>query len=411
KAQLKAARGGFDPQLSGNIENKQFNANNYFTYANAELKQPLYTSQYLKVGYQYAQGAYLNPENTTPLPGLPYIGFEASLLQGLIFDKRRAELVKARHYSEYFDAEKKIQVNELLFAASNTYAEAIYIKKVNSLYTYFASLAAQRFKGISDLSSAGERPAIDTIEAAIFLQGRLLDQQAGEIELVKKLNELSVLHALPEVPANTVKLADSLELVYSLAVKNIQQTILLQQDVNPVVSQYLAKQKVLEAEKRLKREMIKPVLDLRYNFLNVSNDVSIPVFNTNNYKWGATFSLPLFLRKPRNEYKMATLDARNNELETINKQNQFNFKRKFILEAISLTAVQIDNAQRSVAYSRLLVEAERLKFVNGESSLFLLNTRENKLLETELKLAEYKLKFIKSFLELSYLNGDNRYEL
>ncbi|MBK7819181.1 MAG: TolC family protein [Sphingobacteriaceae bacterium] len=172
-----------------------------------------------------------------------------------------------------------------------------------------------------------------------------------------------------------------------------------------------SKQKVLETEKRLKREMIKPVLDLSYNFLNTSNDIIFPTLNTNNYKWGASFSFPLFLRKPRNEYKMADLDAKNNELETINKQNQINFKRKYIIETIKVTAEQIVNAERSAAYSRLLVEAERLKFTNGESSLFLLNSRESKWLETELKLAEFKLKFVKNFIELTYINGDLKYEL
>lgn len=412
KVQLKAAQGNFDPQLASNIESKQFNSTNYFTYANAELKQPLYTSQYLKVGYQYGQGIFLNPELSTPLVGLPYVGIEASLLQGLMFDTRRAAVVKAKHYSEYFNAEQKIQMNDLMFSASNIYVDALYTKKINNLFSYFAILADQRLKGISELSEVGERPAIDTIEAAIFLQSRLLDKQAGEIEMIKKFNELSMVNPLPStLSLNKMTFTDSLEHVYSLTIKIIQQTIINEENINPIISQYLAKQKLLDTEKRLKREMIKPVLDISYNFLNTSNDIFFPTINTNNYKWGASFSFPLFLRKPRNEYKMADLEAKNNQLEIINKQNQINFKRKYILEAIKVTAEQIVNAARSATYSKLLVEAERLKFTNGESSLFLLNSRESKWLETELKLAEYKLKLIKSFFELTYLNGDLKYEL
>lgn len=412
RAQLKASQGNFDPQLGSNIESKQFNSSNYFTYGNAELKQPLYTSQYLKVGYQYGQGLFLNPELSTPLVGLPYVGIEASLLQGLMFDRRRADVVKAKHYSEYYNAEQKIQMNDLMFSASNVYVDALYTKKINNLFSYFAALAAQRLKGISELSAVGERPAIDTIEAAIFLQSRILDRQAGEIEMIKKLNELTIINPLsPTLSLTNMNITDSLELVYSLTIKTIQQTIINEQNTNPLISQYLAKQKVLETEKRLKREMIKPVLDVNYNFLNTSNEIFFPSLNANNYKWGASFSFPLFLRKPRNEYKMAALDAKNNELETINKQNQINIKRKYILETIQVTVEQIVNAERSAAYSKLLVEAERLKFINGESSLFLLNSRESKWLETELKLVEYKLKFIKSFIELTYVNGDLKYEL
>lgn len=409
--QRRAAKGNFDPQLNSHVENKQFNGYHYFTNGTAELKQPLYTSQYLKAGYQYGQGAYLNPERYTSSAGLAYVGLEASLLQGLMFDKRRADVKKARHYSDFYTAEQKIQINDLMFTASSVYVEALYAKKVNSLYQYFATLADQRLKGISELSGIGEKPAIDTVEAAIFLQGRVLDSQAGDIELAKKANELLILSN----PGSTFSQAnlgfnDSLEQVYASTIKSIQKTINSNVTANPLITQYAAKQKILETEKRLKREMIKPVLNVSYNFLNSPGDVMLPALSTNNYKWGATFSLPLFLRKSRNEYKMATLEARNNELETINKQNQLNFKRKYILDAIQITAGQIANAEKSVLYSKLLVEAERLKFMNGESSLFLLNSRESKWLETELKLAEYRLKIIKNFIELVYINGNLSYE-
>lgn len=412
KALLKSAKGNFDPQLSSKIESKQYNASNYFTFGNAELKQPLYTSQYLKAGYQYGQGVLLNPELSTPLIGLPYIGIEASLLQGLIFDKKRADILKAKHYSEYFNAEQTIQMNNLMYSASNAYTDALYIKKMNNLYNYFANLAAQRLKGIAELTTIGERPSIDTIEAAIFFQGRLLDKQAGEIEMIKRLNEISIFSPTsPTLSLTYLSISDSLESVYALTVKSIQQIILNEQSTNPIIAQYQAKQKVLETERKLKREMIKPVLDVSYNFLNSSNDIFYPAINTNNYKWGASFSFPVFLRKPRNEYKMSNLDAKNNELETLNKQNQLTFKRKYIIESIKVTAEQIINAEKSAAYSKMLVEAERLKFTNGESSLFLLNSRESKWLETELKLAEYKLKLIKSFIELTFVNGDLKYEL
>jgi outer membrane protein TolC len=79
-------------------------------------------------------------------------------------------------------------------------------------------------------------------------------------------------------------------------------------------------------------------------------------------------------------------------------------------QTISILAQQLLNAELSVSYGKLLLEAERLKFDNGESSIFMLNTRENKLLESELKLAEYKLKFIKIVLNIIYLNGNLNYK-
>jgi outer membrane protein TolC len=411
KRQFKAAKGNFDPQINSSIENKQFNSIHYFTVGSAEIRQPLYTSQYLKAGVQYGQGLFLNPENSTAMTGLPYVGIQASVLQGLVIDRNRAEVMKGKYYVDFYDAEEKIQLNELLYESSQTYFEYLYLKRVIELFSYFASLADQRLKGITELSLIGERPTVDTIEASIFLQGRILDQQAGELERIRKFNEMLLLLQNQLPAGNTFAVSDSIESVYSLIRSAVVEQLMRDQLNNPLISQYLAKQGILETEAKLRREMIKPILDINYNFLN--NDISniFPNPNLNNYKWGASFSLPLFLRKPRNEYKMANLNLQNNEFELTNKQNQLDFKRKFILDAIQLTSQQIITAERSASYSKLLVEAERLKFNNGESSLFLLNARENRWLEAELKLAEYKLKYIKTYVELIYNNGSLQYEL
>ncbi|HRG53392.1 MAG TPA: hypothetical protein PLL00_11200 [Bacteroidia bacterium] len=409
-AQFNAARGNYDPFLSSSIESKQFNSLNYFTYGEAELKQPIYTSQFLKMGYQYGQGVKLNPENSTPSAGLPYAGVEISLLQGFTFDKRRGEIIKSRFYIDFYDAERKIQLNDLLFMASNTYIDAVYARKINNIHTYFANLASQRLRGINELAVIGEKPAIDTIEASIFLQGRLLDKQASEIEKAKRLNEILALYMANESFKSTPVISDSLEQLYLLSVSAARSMLLNESSLNPIISQYTAKQKILETEARLKREMIKPVLNVSYNFLSDSKSAVIAM-SPNNYKWNATFAFPLFLRKPINEYRMARLIAQNNEFEVFNKQSQLNYKRKYIANTIGVVADQISNAEKAAAYSKILLEAEKLKFINGESSLFLLNARENKWLETELKLAEYKLKFTKTTMELIYIDGNLNYQL
>ena len=58
-----------------------------------------------------------------------------------------------------------------------------------------------------------------------------------------------------------------------------------------------------------------------------------------------------------------------------------------------------------------MVIAEKIKFDNGESSLFLINTRETKWLEAELKLIEYQLKYTKNIFSLIYLKGNLDYSL
>jgi outer membrane protein TolC len=183
------------------------------------------------------------------------------------------------------------------------------------------------------------------------------------------------------------------------------------QPANPVIQKYASFNKILEVEARFKKEMIKPVLNVKYNVLSSGNDFYNPAFSNNNYKWGVNLSFPLLLRNPVNEFKMARVQLQNNSLELSNKSNELRLKLNALQQALSILSEQLLTAEKSARYSEQLLEAEKLKFENGESSLFMLNTRENKLLETELKLAEYKLKFLKTYINIKYLNGNLDYTL
>ena len=234
------------------------------------------------------------------------------------------------------------------------------------------------------------------------------------MENLKNSNDLSSFIWQNENPSslnNNYQAIDSLEIYYNRAKAALAENLNIVNTQNPVISKYNALQNVLNVDVRLKREMIKPILNVKYNFLSNSSSAINPVFSNNNYKWGLNMSFPLLLRNSTNDYKMAKVLSQNNNLELLNKTNELNFKVNALQQTISILAQQLLNAERSVRYSKLLLEAEKLKFDNGESSLFMLNTRENKLLETELKLAEYKLKFIKLVLSIIYLNGNLNYKL
>jgi hypothetical protein len=52
-----------------------------------------------------------------------------------------------------------------------------------------------------------------------------------------------------------------------------------------------------------------------------------------------------------------------------------------------------------------MLKAEETLFENGESSLFLINSRENKVLEAEKKLIDLKTKCIKTIYALQWSSG------
>ena len=52
-----------------------------------------------------------------------------------------------------------------------------------------------------------------------------------------------------------------------------------------------------------------------------------------------------------------------------------------------------------------LRDAEQTRFENGESSLFLVNTRERSLIDAQIKQAEIKSKYAKSKVQLQWASG------
>jgi outer membrane protein TolC len=407
KFQYRAAQGNFDPFLESSYDNKYFNGTEYYSSGGVELKQPLFTSHYLKAGYEYGQGLYLNPENTTPAGGLPFLGIETNLLQGLTFDKRRAELLKARQYVDYYSANQKIQLNELLFSAANSYADYIYRQERTRLLNNFTNLAETRLAGIRELALSGERAAVDTVEALMFARGRTLDLQTSEVELVKAQNQLRYFLQNSGNQAGELISNDSLKAI-SEGLSALLGAVAVERNENPLLEKYRAQAGLMQTEARLQKELIKPVFRVSYNLL-ATNDENL-YGSLNNYKWGATFSLPLFLRKPVNDFRFARQIAENSNLELQNKSAELSFKRSNLLQSIVIISEQIRTAEQNVVFGRQLVEAEKIKFSNGESSLFVLNSRENSWLDAELKLLSYRLKLIQTFFELIYVDGNLKYE-
>jgi len=411
--QRQMAQGGYDPQFSLDFKNKYFSSKNYYSYIQGELKQQLFASQYIKAGYEYGQGNFVNPEFITPAYGLYYLSFETQLLQGLTFDKQRAEVLKSKEYKNYYDTERNILANNIFLEAGSAYADWSHTYRQLTLYSYYMTLAKQRLDALNDLAEIGERAAADTVEAAIFFQSRLLEYNLAMLEWREKIAQAMTYYTDYELSSFTDVIfpSDTLDLIFEkMKAKTLQ---LLQTDSlnNPILTQYQIKQNILEVDKRFQKEMIKPQLSVNYNFISGDQSNTLAQFSTNNYKWGASLHFPLLFRNSINRYKITALEAGNNQMEINFKKQEIGYKSRLLKQNIYLLSEQITASNKNVNYSKILLEAEKLKFDVGESSLFLLNTRENRLMESELKLADYKLKYIQTALKLIHINGNLNYKL
>ena len=272
---------------------------------------------------------------------------------------------------------------------------------------------AQYFAAGADIAETNTFSGTTIAQADYHLEHLVyeLNFQSAKIEIQKQNNELATFNWQTNTPAvnEFYKPLDSLDLYFEKAKSSIVKQLYQDSTLNPVIDKYNSFQKVLAIDARLKKEMIKPKLNVNYNLLSYNPNSFSPVYSQNNYKWGVDLSFPLLLRRSRNEYKMAKVTFQSNSYELSNKSNELDFKLNALKQTIAILSEQLQNAERSVRYNKQLVEAEKLKFNNGESSLFILNARENKWLESELKFAEYKFKFIKTMISIVYLKGTLNY--
>jgi outer membrane protein TolC len=142
-----------------------------------------------------------------------------------------------------------------------------------------------------------------------------------------------------------------------------------------------------------------PKLDVQYNFLTQTPRQGNS-FNVDNFKAGINFKLPLFLRKERGDLKLAKIKLQDAKFE--NEATKVTIKNKVNATQQEIASFQIQNNYITsiVDDYGVLLKAEERKFFLGESSLFLVNYREAKLIETKIKAIELENKFFTSKADL-----------
>jgi outer membrane protein TolC len=154
---------------------------------------------------------------------------------------------------------------------------------------------------------------------------------------------------------------------------------------------------------RLQREMLKPMFNLKYNAINqpIANN-PVANYSLQNYTWGLDFSIPVLLRKERAQVQMAKLRLQDMSLLLDNKRALLVMKAKSAISEWQITEQQLSFYTNTVQDIERLLQAERTRFDNGESSVFLVNTREMTLVNAQIKLFEVEAKNQKAIYKALY---------
>lgn len=385
QAILMQARGAFDPKIEVDFNEKQFKDSQYFSILNSSFKIPTWYGIELKAGFNNAEGIYLNPENTLPNSGLTSFGITVPVGQGLFINQRMADIRKAKIAMNLNAAERNLEAIEMIYEASVSYMNWKRSYEEVKLYETYLENAIIRYNGISKLIEHGDKPAIDSIEAGITLKTRRLNLEDARLKLTKaKLDLSNYLWLEDNIP---LELNDDLQPENELS-KTIRETLQINElgeiDLNnhPKIQALDSKINMLKIEKNLKANSILPKLDLSYNYL--SEPSYIDNYRFEDYKIGVNFSFPLFLRKERGGLKLANLKIQDAEFGLQFERKSLENKIKAQQQEITSIQTQREyNGQLVKDFSTLLNSEERL-FEMGESSLFLINSRENSLVSSKI---------------------------
>ncbi len=401
QAKLMKARGGFDPKLEAEYNEKQFSDKNYYSVFNGSFKIPTWYGVEIKAAFDNNEGIYINPENTLPNSGLTSLGISVPIGQGLWINERMADLRKAKIYQKVNEAERKIMITEVLFEASKSYINWKRNFDEVKLYEDYLKNATTRFNGITILIEEGDKPAIDSIEAGITVKNRRLNLENANLKLLKsKLvlsNYLWTEEGTPLELENNIYPESEIEkdFLFTLKIDEFQNFSI---ENHPKIEALNRKIEILDVETKLFANSFLPKIDLNYNYL--SEPSAFDDYRLNDYKFGVNFAFPLFLRKERANLKLAKIRVNESKFS-------LNFEQQSLISKIESQKFEINSFKKQIklntelvnSYDQMLKAEERL-FQMGESSLFLINSRENTLVTSQLSNIALQNNYLQAALEL-----------
>ena len=394
------ARGAFDPTVGATWKDKMYAGTAYETQGGPELRWETPVGIGVQAGWNTAQGERLDASDYVPEGGLWSLAGTVRLGRGMWTDKRRATLAKAQAMVGVGEAERVLAENDVLLNASADYWRWYQMFLVVEVAREAEELANDRLMWSRERLGSGEGAAIDTLEAHWNWVTRRAERAANEGKWVKARANVDrwlwakdwTPAALPEeaIPAPSRMTAEEIMPTQlwaegdPLAVDAIWAT-------HPYHQFYTSKGEALGADVRFRREMLKPQIDGTFGVFSPvlpgSEEWATPNWDA-NHRMELKVSMPLFLRSERGALNVAKLSQEQTMLDVQDVQATWKAQVRGTAQRLPLLREQQVNTQRAVDLARQLLAAEQTKFELGESSLFVVNSRENALLKAQKTHAE-----------------------
>lgn len=393
---MLGAKGGFDPKISSTYGQKLFKEDPYYRVWEVDLNVPTKLGVEVNAGYDRTSGINLNPQSLDPEGGLFYAGISVPLGRGLLIDSRRAQLKRAEIFQRSNELERILLKNDLMYDAGKAYWEWRKFYEITSSYRVVISFAEEQLRTVKELVVQGDRPSIDTIEATIQVQQLNLLYNQAKLEYANAA--LYVSSFLWDEEGVAMLLADGAfpsELLIAESPALLMMSDLKKSALNhPKIRLYDLMTEQLEIDERLSKENMKPEAEVKFNFIADGGKNPINAVAVDNHTFGLKFGVPLFFRKER--AKLQDIFIKKDQTMLKQESVRMNIDAK-INQAINEWQTSYEQFLISSAAQgnyKILLDGETTLFQLGESSLFVINSRQQSYLKIIIKNAEllYKIK-------------------
>jgi len=391
-----AARGGFDPTIKG--KGAWVPEGHYPTRrAEAFVHQPTYVwGSSVFAGYRYGQGhfAVYDGKAETLDRGEVRAGITIPLLRDGSIDTKRAGLWSSRLAPLVADASVSEKRNEIVRAVTLKYWSWVESGHALRIARYLLRLAEDRNAGIkervdrgdlAEIEYADNQRAILSRKSAIVSLERVA--QGNAIELGFYLSGLTnapdiapsaAVPPLPEPPAPTARALER-EVDAALARR-------------PDIGRILAQQEQLQIELSLAKNQVAPELDFT---AQVAKDLGMGPERLEplEVEVGVVVDVPLTARSARGKRAQVTAKRAKLNLQAAVLRNRIAADIHDAMVAEETARERLSLARTELGLARRLAQAERDAFMLGNTTLLVVNLREQAVADAALKevtaLADY----------------------
>lgn len=394
QAKRMAAFAAFEPRIDLSSEGKDYGNDLQYRLDRAEARVGLPGGIDLVGGASQATGAFINPERKTPTEGLANFGISAPLGGALIFSDRQYAWGAASRDLELEEAKLDRVQRKVTLDAVKAYTFWQAQSEVQSAVDDALAVAAERLRLVREAFRLGERSEMDTLEAYLSWVDRRADaakQQnlsaaaVADVErLLRGAEDISVNVRGARPEERPVILGLNAEL--SIAGPGAQNVPEL------AMAGAALRRERLATTTAWAQWLPAPYVDYRMIQWGGS------AWNPESVQWKVGLAVPLFNQKARADLAGAQARLRAAQANATSTQNAVEVLRTQLEQQVQALDSELKALTASETAAYALLQQERRRFALGESTMFILATRETKYLEAVQKrtLASAKLQSVEA---------------